>query len=123
MKVGDTASVVRTYTPADLTAFAALCGHDGPLDAVPEPLLAALFSTLLGVTLPGPGTNYLKQELAFLAPAPLGEVLTATVAVTRLRPEKHLCDLATTVTAADGRTLVSGRALVLVKDVAKPIEA
>jgi 3-hydroxybutyryl-CoA dehydratase len=123
MKVGDTASVVRTYTPADLAAFAALCGDDGPLDAVPEPLLAALFSYLLGVTLPGPGTNYLKQELTFAAPAPLGEVLTATVAITRLRPEKHLCDLATTVTAADGRTLVTGRALVLVKDVAKPIEA
>jgi len=123
MKVGDAASVVRTYAPADLAAFAALCGHDGPLDAVPEPLLAALFSYLLGVTLPGPGTNYLKQELTFLAPAPLGEVLTATVAITRLRPEKHLCDLATTVTSADGRTLVTGRALVLVKDVAKPIEA
>ena len=123
MKVGDSASVVRTYAPADLAAFAALCGHDGPLDAVPEPLLAALFSYLLGVTLPGPGTNYLKQELTFAAPAPLGEALTATVAITRLRPEKHLCDLATTVTGADGRTLVTGRALVLVKDVAKPIEA
>ena len=79
MKVGDAASVVRTYAPADLAAFAALCGHDGPLDAVPEPLLAALFSYLLGVTLPGPGTNYLKQELTFAAPAPLGEALTATV--------------------------------------------
>jgi acyl dehydratase len=90
---------------------------------VPEPLLAALFSYLLGVKLPGPGTNYLKQELAFAGAAPVGETLTATVTITRLRPEKHLCDLSTTLTAADGRTLASGRALVLVKDVAGPIEA
>jgi hypothetical protein len=128
MKVGARAAIARTYSAADLAAFAALCGHDGPLDAVPEPLLAALFSYLLGVKLPGPGTNYLKQELAFHAPAPLGEALTATVAITRLRPEKHLCDLATSLSGADGRILASGRALVLVKDVAPrfgagPIEA
>lgn len=36
---------------------------------VPEPLIAGLFSTLLGVRLPGPGTNYLKQELGFHGPA------------------------------------------------------
>jgi acyl dehydratase len=123
MKVGDSATIARTYATADLAAFAALCGHSGALAAVPEPLLAALFSYLLGVELPGRGANYLKQELAFHAPAPLGERLTATVAITRLRPEKHLCDLATTLTGADGRILAAGRALVLVKDVAKPIEA
>lgn len=123
MKVGDSAAAARTYSPADLAAFAALCRHDVPLESVPEPLLAALFSYLLGVVLPGPGTNYLKQELSFLAPAPLGEQLTATVTITRLRPEKHLCDLATTLTGADDRVLATGRALVLVKDVAKPIGA
>jgi acyl dehydratase len=123
MKVGDSAAIARTYTRADLAAFATLCGHAGALTAVPEPLLAALFSYLLGVELPGRGTNYLKQELAFHAPAPLDERLTATVTITRLRPEKHLCDLATTLTGADGRILAAGRALVLVKDVAKPIEA
>ena len=123
MKVGDSAAVARTYTSADLADFATLCGHAGALATVPEPLLAALLSYLLGVELPGRGTNYLKQEIAFHTPAPLGEPLTATVTITRLRPEKHLCDLATTLTGADGRTLASGRALVLVKDVAKPIDA
>jgi hypothetical protein len=128
MKVGDSTAITRTYTAADLANFATLCGHDGPLDAVPEPLLAALFSYLLGVELPGPGTNYLKQELTFHAPARLGDALTAAVAITRLRPEKHLCDLATTLSDADGRILATGRALVLVKDVAPgsgagPIEA
>jgi acyl dehydratase len=86
---------------------------------VPEPLIGALFSYLLGVELPGFGTNYLKQELEFVTPAPLGTELVARVEITRLRPEKHLVDLATTCETADGVTIARGRALVLVKDVGK----
>ncbi|MBL8838223.1 MAG: phosphate acetyltransferase [Alphaproteobacteria bacterium] len=124
MRVGDSAAVTRTYSRADIARFAALAGVAADtIDAVPEPLLGALFSYLLGVELPGPGTNYLKQELRFHAPAPLGEALTATVAITRLRPDKNLCDLATSVTTSAGAIVASGRALVLVKDVARPIEA
>ncbi len=124
MKVGDRAAVTRAYSRADIAHFAALASVPADtIGAVPEPLLGALFSYLLGVKLPGPGTNYLKQELRFHAPAPLGETLTATVAITRLRADKHLCDLATSITTADGATVASGRALVLVKDVARPIEA
>lgn len=118
MRVGDRASVTRAYSRADLLAFATLAGLDGDrIAAVPEPLVGALFSYLLGVRVPGRGTNYLKQEIAFPDPIPLGEPLTATVTVTRLRPDKHLCDLSTVLTGADGRTLATGRALVLVKDV------
>jgi acyl dehydratase len=118
IKTGDTAKVTRRFTADDLAGFAALAGvHAESLDQVPEPLVGALFSYLLGVKVPGPGTNYLKQEIAFIAPVPLGEELTATVTVTRLRPDKHLCDLATVLTGADGRRLAEGRALVLVRDV------
>ncbi len=88
---------------------------------MPEPLIAALFSYLLGVKLPGFGTNYLKQELEFLAPAPLGAELVASVEITRLRPEKDLVDLATICTTADGEPIAKGRALVLVKDVGKDV--
>jgi acyl dehydratase len=86
---------------------------------VPEPLIAALFSYLLGVVLPGPGTNYLKQELAFLAPARPGDELTARVQITRLRPDKHLVDLWATCTARDGTLICEGRALVKARDVAR----
>lgn len=118
IRTGDTAKVTRRFTADDLAGFAALAGVPAEsLDQVPEPLVGALFSYLLGVKVPGPGTNYLKQEIAFIAPVPLGEELTATVKVTRLRPDKHLCDLATVLTGADGRRLAEGRALVLVRDV------
>lgn len=124
LAVAAAASITRIYVPADIAGFAALTGiAEGSITAVPEPLVGALFSYLLGVRLPGPGTNYLKQEIAFAGPIPLGEALTATITVTRLRPDKHLCDLATALTGADGRALASGRALVLVRDVGAAVEA
>jgi hypothetical protein len=124
MNVGDRASLSRRYAAADIADFAGLAGvSPATIDAIPEPLIGALFSYLLGVELPGPGTNYLKQEIAFHGAARLDEDVTATVEITRLRPDKHLCDLATTLTGADGRLIASGRALVLIKDVAQPVEA
>jgi len=122
MKVGDKASVTRSFDQNALTDFLGLAGGAQTVRHVPEPLIGGLISYLLGVELPGPGTNYLKQETKFLASAPPGEPITATVEITRLRPDKHLCDLSTTCTDAAGNVLCTGRALVLVKDVAKPIE-
>jgi hypothetical protein len=118
MKLGDRASISRAFLPEHLTSFQQLARHDGdPLDHLPEPLIGALFSYLLGVELPGRGTHYLEQEMAFLEPAPLGVPLTATVEITRLRPDKQLVDLTTTCTTPDGRLLCQGRALVPVIDV------
>lgn len=117
MRLGQSAEITRTFTAGEVADLAALAGTRLVSDVVPEPLIHALFSYLLGVELPGQGTNYLKQETAYLAPAPLGEALTARVEITRLRPDKHLVDLATTCTAADGTLIAEGRALVLAKDV------
>jgi 3-hydroxybutyryl-CoA dehydratase len=117
MKVGDRAETTRSYRREDAKAFAALAGlRDPALEAVPEPLLNAMFSYLLGVNLPGAGTNYLKQETRFLAPAPYDEELTASVEITRLRPDKHLVDLETICRRPNGEIVAKGRALVFVKD-------
>lgn len=117
MQIGDRASITRSFSAQDLDAFQGLAGGTTPLSHVPEPLIGALFSYLLGVELPGFGTNYLKQEMQFEQPAPIDQPLTATVEITRLRPEKHLADLATICTDAAGNIICRGRALVLVKDV------
>lgn len=116
MKVGDRAEVRRSYARGELASFAELSGA-APGEHVPEPLIAALFSYLLGVELPGSGTNYLKQELAFRTPAPLDTELTASVEITRLRPEKHLVDLWASCTLPDGTVICEGRSLVKAKDV------
>jgi acyl dehydratase len=115
LKVGDQQEVTRSFSKAEMAQYLRLGG--GPAHHVPEPLIGAMFSYLLGVKLPGLGTNYLKQETEFLAPAALGEALTARVEITRIRPEKHLVDLRTTCRTANGHLLARGRALVYTGDV------
>ncbi|MFN3953295.1 MAG: phosphate acetyltransferase [Pararhodobacter sp.] len=120
MNLGQFVETTRSFSEDDVAAFIVLASagacHDRPR-TVPEPLIGALFSYLLGVHLPGFGTNYLKQEMRFPAPAPLDTPLTARVEITRLRPQKHLVDLATTCRLADGTLVCEGRALVLARDV------
>lgn len=116
MKLGDRAEITRTFSAADLQEYARLSGHDTTGGLVPEPMIGALFSYLLGVRLPGLGTNYLKQETRYENAATIGEALTARVEITRLRPDKHLVDLVTTCYSADGRVVANGRALVYVGD-------
>ena len=114
MKIGDYVDFSRTFSRQDLLDYTVLSGHDVSGEEVPEPLIGALFSYLLGVELPGLGTNYLKQETRYEAAAKTGEALTARVEITRLRPDKQLVDLATTCHRADGEIVASGRALVYV---------
>jgi acyl dehydratase len=122
LRLGQRAQATRTFTAADVAAYRRLSGDAGlrfavaSPDAVPGPLLGGMFSQLLGTELPGRGTNWLKQSLTFPAPARLGEAITASVEIVRLRPEKELVNLRTTCHAADRRVVCDGEALVLVRD-------
>ncbi|MGI9341553.1 MAG: phosphate acetyltransferase [Gammaproteobacteria bacterium] len=116
-ELGQAAEVSRSFSANDVAGYSALGGHAVADESVPEPLIYALFSYLLGVELPGIGTNYLKQESRFVAPAAVDDTLTARVEITKLRLEKHLVDLETTCHAGDGTLVCDGRALVYVRDV------
>jgi len=116
MKLGDSVQVTRTFNAQHLRDYIALSGHHPRHGEIPAPLIGALFSYLLGMKLPGMGTNYLKQEARFHANARLGDVLTARVEITRLRPDKQLVDLKTTCLNSQGELIASGRALVYVGD-------
>lgn len=117
-QVGQQATTRRAYRAADIAEYAALTGAVlADATRVPGPLLGGLFSYLLGTTLPGRGTNYLKQHLEFPLPAHVGEEITATVEIVRLRPEKDLVNLKTVCTNPRGEIVCRGEALVKVKDV------
>lgn len=127
---GMTASEARMFSAADLDEYGDLVGDRNPIfrdDAaaqrrgfkcriVPGPLLAGMFSCLLGTQLPGRGTGWMKQALRFPGPAYPGEKLTASVTIQRLRADKELVNLSTRVTAEDGRIVCDGEALVLVRN-------
>lgn len=128
LALGQAAEVVRTFSVADMLEYRELSGDTNPAFSrpaagdtveaelqVPGGLLGGLFSFLLGTRLPGRGTNWLKQRLAFPAPCYAGQEVTARVEIVRLRPEKDLVNLRTVCTAA-GRVVCEGEALVLVKD-------
>jgi acyl dehydratase len=115
---GGAVELTRAFSHADVGALLGLGGALPPDGSVPIPLLGAMFSYLLGVELPGRGTNYLKQQTRYLAPAAIGEPLTARVAITRKRPDKQLIDLSTTCRSASGSLICEGRALVHAGDVA-----
>ena len=110
--VGDTACLSRAFTAQDIADFAVLTG-EAPSPQVPDALVAALLSCVLGMHLPGPGTGWLKQTLHHHAAAQPGEVLTARVTVTRLRPDQRLADLDCRIEGRGGRPVLSGRALML----------
>lgn len=107
------ASVERQFTADDLAQWSKLAGLDESPTTVPEPLISGLFSFLLGMELPGKGTNYLKQSLTFEEQAQTNEPLTATVKVSRLRSDKALVNLTTICTGINGRVICKGEALVL----------
>ncbi len=123
MKLGDATQVSRAISAEDVSEYASLTQQAGIGEQVPEPLVGALFSYLLGVRLPGQGTNYLKQETTFHRAARQGETLTARVEITRIRAEKHLVDLSTTCTDEAGQLIADGRALVSVRDVGTELNA
>lgn len=116
LTVGDSAMLRRNVTREDCEALAQLVEAGPAWDGAVDCLAAAMISTLLGVRLPGPGTNYLKQETQFFAPAEGGATLTARVEIIRLRADKGLVDLATHVWRADGDLVARGRALVQARD-------
>jgi phosphate acetyltransferase len=95
IRVGDAATLRRELSINDVKTFAVLSGDINPTH-VDEGfarrygdgrLMAhalwsgALFSSLLGNELPGPGTRYISQELHFERAVAAGETLEATVTV------------------------------------------
>jgi 3-hydroxybutyryl-CoA dehydratase len=123
LKLGDSVAARRAFSREDVAAYVRLAGAGSATSPVPEPLIGALFSRLLGMELPGLGTNYLKQETEYVTSADVDEPLWARVEVTRLRPDKQLVDLATTCHGADERLIATGRALVYAGDVEHAFES
>ncbi|MCL4184510.1 MAG: oxidoreductase [Burkholderiaceae bacterium] len=130
LRPGQCAAATRRFLPRDLDEYAELCGDMNPLvvdDAaawraglsgrlVPGPLLSGMFSDLLGTRLPGRGTGWMKQSLRFVRPVHPGQLLQAAVEIVRVRPDKQLVDLRSTVRDGDGALVVDGVSLVLVRN-------
>ena len=130
--VGDSDSITRTLSAADIQLFAVLSGDANPQHMDPDYAAhtrfhgviahgmfgGALISAVLGTRLPGPGTIYLGQTLKFLAPVHIGDTLCTTVTVSARNEVHKRLTLACSCVNQDGVTVISGEA-----DVIAPTEA
>lgn len=121
--VGETRSLDRTITEADVRRFVEMTGDDNPLhvdrafaektafkDIVVHGMLGASFiSTVIGTQLPGPGALWVSQSLEFLSPVRLGDALTVTCTVTAKHERERLLDLETRIVNQNGQTVLTGR--------------
>lgn len=126
LQVGQKASVQKTFTAADVTAFAGISLDVNPIHMsegyakqtvfgkriVHGILTSGLISAVLANKLPGPGTIYLGQELRFTSPVFLGDDITAEVEIVEIREDKKIVKLSTTCTNQDGKAVITGLATV-----------
>lgn len=127
ISVGQTASIRKTVTETDIILFGAVTGDQNPVHMdeltaretrfgrrIAHGMLSAgLISAVLGMRLPGPGTVYLKQELSFRGPVYINDTITATVEVIKLRDDKPIATLKTTVVNQNDELVIEGEAVVL----------
>ncbi len=117
LTVGQSASSTRTFTADEIQTYSTLTG-DTSYDAgcIPGPMLGGMVSDLLGTKVPGRGTMWLKQHYEFPAAAHVGEAITATVEISRFRPDKDLVYLNVQCVNPNGQIVCKGETLVFVAD-------
>jgi phosphate acetyltransferase len=97
IQVGDVSTLVRTLRPEDIQMFAIISGDMNPAHVDPEYARSSqfrevvahgmwggmLFSNVIGMQFPGPGTEYFDQSLHFERSVRVGDTLTVTVTCQR----------------------------------------
>jgi len=124
IKIGDSAQISNTVTETVINDFAKATGDFNPIHLdqtyaektyfkgriAHGVLSVGYISSVLGNLLPGPGGILLSQEVKFLAPVRIGDIITAKAEVIEMIPEKNRIKLKTTCTNQKGEVVVDGTA-------------
>ena len=127
LQLDQTDKIERKITQKDIDNFAKLTGDNNPvhtnLDFAKKTIFkqkvahgflsASLISTLIATKLPGPGSIYLSQNIKFLAPVFIGDVVRVKVTIQEIDYEKKKVKLQTKCFKNE-KKIISGEAIVLV---------
>ena len=119
---GQRASFRKTFTDEDVRRFVEITGDTNPLhvdDAFAARtrfgrrvlhgmLTASLFSTMVGMMLPGTGAIYRSQTLRFLLPVYVGETVTAHFVVRSVDRDRHRLEIDAWIENEAGRRVIEG---------------
>ena len=121
-EVGQHASFTKTFTEADLQRFIEITGDVNPLHvddvfAASTPfgrrilhgmLTASIFSTIVGMLLPGTGAIYRSQTIRFLLPVYLDETVTAHFVIRSIDRAKHRLEIDAWIENEAGDHVIEG---------------
>jgi 3-hydroxybutyryl-CoA dehydratase len=127
LKVGNSAQISNTITETVIHDFAKATGDFNPIHLdqtyaektqfkgriAHGTLSIGYISSVFANLLPGPGSIYLSQEIKFLAPVRIGDVIAARVEVVELIPEKNRVKFKTTCVNQNGEVVVDGTAWIM----------
>lgn len=129
IEVGETYQFSKTIHDEDVRSFAKVTGDENPLhldDAYAKTTIfheriahgmisAGIISGGIGMHLPGPGTTYLGQDLAFKHPVKINDTITTTIEVLELIEKRNftMAKLRTTCVNQHGDIVVEGVATVI----------
>ena len=112
----------KTFSEEDVQRFIAITGDMNPLHVDDEfasgtqfgrrvlhgMLTASIFSTMVGMLLPGTGAIYRSQTLKFLRPVHIGETVTAHFVVRAVDRGKHHLTIDAWIENGVGERVVEG---------------
>jgi len=121
-EAGQHVSFSKTFTEDDLRRFIEITGDVNPLHVDDEfaartqfgrrvlqgMLTASIFSTMVGMLLPGTGAIYRSQTLAFLRPVYLDETVTAHFVVRSVDRVKHRLEIDAWIENEAGDHVIEG---------------
>ena len=124
--LGARATWTKTFSAADVEAFAVITGDRNPLHfdeefaertrlgrlVVQGGLTAGLFNALVAMELPGAGSVFLHQEWDYPAPVHIGDTVTAEAEVIEARADKPITRLRCVARREDGTEVLRGECLV-----------
>ena len=128
IELGETASITKMISEADVVNFAGIIGDFNPLHVNPEyaknsmfgerichgMLTASFISTLVGCGIPGRNGLYLSQNVKFVKPVKIGDTITATAEVIEKIDAKQRIVLSNVIKNQCGEVVIDGQATVMV---------